>query len=88
VAHVGTLGGFFISTVLQRLPDQVMGSSFKELLPTTHMSFWHEIYRWADPSGAGMNRSRVVEDLLWCGGLSAVCFAVGLVIFVRRDVTS
>lgn len=88
VAHVGTLGGFFISTVLQRLPDQVMGSSFKELLPTTHMNFWHEIYRWADPAGDGMNRARVLEDLLWCGGLTVVCFAAGLLIFVRRDVTS
>lgn len=88
VAHVGTLGGFFISTVLQRLPDQVMGSSFKELLPTTHMNFWHEIYRWADPAGDGMNRSRVLEDLLWCGGLTVVCFTAGMWIFVRRDVTS
>lgn len=88
VAHVGTLGGFFISTVLQRLPDQVMGSSFKELLPTTHMNFWHEIYRWADPAGDGMNRARVLEDVLWCGGLTVACFATGLFIFVRRDVTS
>ncbi len=88
VAHVGTLGGFFISTVLQRLPDQVMGSSFKELLPTTHMNFWHEIYRWADPSGDGMNRGRLVEDLAWCGSLTVVCFGIGLLIFVRRDVTS
>jgi ABC-2 type transport system permease protein len=88
VAHVGTLGGFFISTVLQRMPDQVMGSSFKELLPTSHMNFWHEIYRWADPSGDGMNRSRLVEDLLWCGGLTVACFGVGLWIFTRRDVTS
>jgi ABC-type transport system involved in multi-copper enzyme maturation permease subunit len=88
VAHVGTLGGFFISTVLQRLPEQVMGNSFKQLLPTSHMNFWHEVYRWADPSGDGMNRSRVIEDLLWCGGLTAACFAAGLVIFMRRDVTS
>lgn len=88
VAHVGTLGGFFISTVLQRLPDQVMGSAFKDLLPTTHMTFWHEVYRWADPSGSDIDRSRVVTDLVWCGGLMAACFAAGLFIFVRRDVTS
>ncbi len=88
VAHVGTLGGFFISSVLQRLPDQLMGPGFKELLPTTHMNFWHEVYRWADPAGDGVNRGRLLEDLAWCGGLSVACFAGGLWVFTRRDVTS
>lgn len=88
VAHVGTLGGFFMSTVLQRLPDQLMSPGFKDLLPTTHMNFWHEVYRWADPSGDGVNGSRLLEDLAWCGGLSLACFTAGLWIFVRRDVTS
>jgi ABC-2 type transport system permease protein len=88
VAHVGTLGAFFISSVLQRMPDQVMGESFKELLPTSHMSFWHEVYRWADPLGDGINRRRLVEDLAWCGSLTVVCLALGLWIFRRRDVTS
>ena len=88
MAQVGTLGGFFISSVLQRLPDQVMGESFKELLPTTHMNFWHEVYRWADPSGDGVDRHRIVEDVLWCGGLTLVAFAIGLWIFRRRDITS
>lgn len=88
VAHVGTLGGFFMSAVLQRLPDQVMGDSFKELLPTTHMSFWHEVYRWADPAGDGVDRARIVEDLLWCGSLSVIAFAAGWWFFARRDITS
>jgi ABC-2 type transport system permease protein len=88
VAHVGTLGGFFISTVLQRLPDQIMGDAFKELLQTTHMNFWHEVYRWADPSGQGIDRSRIVEDLAWCGSLTLLAFGAGLYVFTRRDVTS
>ncbi len=88
VAHVGTLGGFFISTVLQRLPDQVMGEAFKDLLPTTHMNFWHEVYRWADPSGPGVDRARLVEDVAWCGSLTVICFVAGLWVFRRRDVTS
>lgn len=88
VAHVGTLGGFFISTVLQRLPDQVMGDGFKELLPTTHMNFWHEVYRWADPQGDGVDRSRILIDVAWCGGLTLVCFLAGLWVFTRRDITS
>jgi len=87
VAHVGTLGGFFMSSVLQRLPEQVMGNAFKDLLPTSHMSFWHEAFRWASPSGH-VDVARLVEDLAWCGGLSVLCFAVGLWIFVRRDLTS
>ena len=87
-AHVGTLGAFFISTVLQRLPEQVMGESFKELLPTTHMNFWHEVYRWADPAGPGVDRARIVEDVAWCGSLTVLAFAAGLFIFTRRDITS
>ena len=88
VAHVGTLGAFFISSVLQRLPDEVMGDGFKQVLPTTHMNFWHELYRWYHPDGSTVDHHRLWIDVAWCGGLTAVLLLVGLLVFVRKDVTS
>ena len=87
IAHVGTLGGFFISSVLQRLPDQLMGASFKEALPTTHMNFWHELYRWFHPDGSIVDHDRLWTDVAWCGGLTVGLFTLGLVLFRRRDLT-
>ncbi|HVK77710.1 MAG TPA: ABC transporter permease [Kofleriaceae bacterium] len=87
-AHVGTLGAFFMSTVLQRLPDQLMGEGFKDLLPTSHMNFWHEAYRWYHPDGSTVDHARLWTDVAWTGGLAAVCFTAGLIVFVRRDITS
>ena len=88
VAHVGTLGAFFISSVLQRLPDQLMTPSFKQLLPTTHMNFWHELYRYFHPDGSSLDNDRFWNDILWCGGLTFLLFAAGLIAFRRRDVTT
>jgi len=88
VAHVGTLGAFFISSVLQRLPDEVMGDSFKQILPTTHMNFWHELYRWYHPEGSTVNHHRLWVDVAWCGGLAMVLFVAGMVVFARKDITS
>jgi hypothetical protein len=65
-----------------------MGEDFKELLPTTHMSFWHEVYRWADPNSPGLDRHRILVDVAWCGSLTVVAFAAGLWVFTRRDITS
>lgn len=88
VAHVGTLGGFFISSILQRLPDQILSDDFKQLLPTTHMNFWHESFRWFHPSGDHVAYARLARDLTWSLGLTALFITVGLVTFRRRDLTS
>ncbi len=88
IAHVGTLGGFFISSVLQRLPDQIMGESFKDALPTRHMNFWHELYRWYHPAGSTVDHDRWWTDVTWCAGLTFGLFALGWWLFRRRDITS
>ena len=87
VAHVGCLGAFFISSVLQRLPPELLDPDLKDLLPTTHMNFWHELYRLWRPGG-GFDAARFWGDVAWCGGFTAVFLAVGLYAFTRRDVTS
>lgn len=87
VAHVGTLGAFFISSVLQRLPDEIMGPAFKEMLPTRHMNFWHELYRWYHPAGSTVDHHRLWTDVAWCGGLTVGFFVLGLALFRRRDLT-
>lgn len=88
VAHVGTLGAFFISSVLQRLPDALMSEAFKDLLPTKHMNFWHEVYRYFHPEGSSLDNARFWNDVMWCGGLTFLMFGLGLLIFTRRDVTT
>lgn len=88
VAHVGTLGAFFISSVLQRLPEPIMSQAFKDILPTTHMNFWHELYRYFHPEGSSLDNARFWSDIAWCGGLTVVLLTAGLFIFSRRDVTT
>jgi ABC-2 type transport system permease protein len=87
VAHVGTLGAFFISSVIQRLPDELISDEVRDALPTKHMNFWHELYRLWRPGG-GFDAARFWGDVAWCGGFTAVSLAVGLYAFVRKDVTS
>lgn len=88
VAHVGTLGGFFISSILQRLPDQILGDDFKQLLPTTHMNFWHEVFRWFRPGASRVDYDRLIRDVGWSLGLTVLFLVVGLIVFRRRDLTS
>ncbi|MEZ4398385.1 MAG: ABC transporter permease subunit [Kofleriaceae bacterium] len=88
VAHVGTLGAFFISSVLQRLPDEIMGPAFKDILPTSHMNFWHELYRWYHPAGSTVDHARFWSDASWSAGLTVGLLALGLLAFRRRDVTT
>lgn len=88
VAHVGTLGAFFISSVLQRLPEPLMTQTFKDLLPTSHMNFWHELYRWYHPEGSAIDHARLWNDVGWSAGLTFALFVLGLIVFVRRDVTT
>lgn len=88
VAHVSTLGAFFMSSMMQRLPDQILGDDIKQVLPTTHMNFWHEAFRLFHPLGSRVSADRLVTDLVWTFGLTAIFLAVGLVAFRRRDLTS
>ena len=86
-AHVGSLGAFLISAVLQRLPVEIMPDEFRELLPTTHMGFWQELYRLTHPSVA-FDAGRFVTDIAWCVVTSGVFLAVGAIAFRRRDITT
>jgi len=87
VAHVGTLGAFFISSVIQRMPEQLIAEEVRAALPTTHMSFWHELYRLWDPAGA-FDPGRIAVDVAWCVGFCVLFLGVGLWWFTRKDVTS
>ncbi len=88
VAHVGTLGAFFISSILQRLPEQLVGDELRQMLPTSHMNFWHEIYRIWDPVPDSFDRSRFFVDVGWCVAYTTVFLGAGLWWFTRKDVTS
>lgn len=88
VAHVGTLGAFFISSVIQRLPDQLIADEVRAALPTAHMSFWHELYRFWDPGSGTVDAARFWPDVAWCGGFIVVFLAIGLSWFDRKDVTA
>jgi ABC-2 type transport system permease protein len=86
-AHVGTLGAFFISSIIQRLPDDLMAPGFKAAMPTTHMNFWHEPYRLFHPDPGVFDAARFWSDLAWCGGYSVLFLTIGMVVFSRRDIT-
>jgi ABC-2 type transport system permease protein len=87
VAHVGSLGAYLISSVLQRLPGDLVPDELRELLPTTHMSYWHELYRLTNPN-VTFDSSRFASDVLWCAGFAAVFLAIGAIVFRRRDITA
>jgi len=87
VAHVATLGAFFTSVILERLPEQLIGTELRALMPTSHMTFWHELYRLWDvvPS---FDSARFWGDLAWCSGFVALFLGAGAWRFARKDVTS
>lgn len=87
VAHVGALGVYLISWVLQRLPGDLVPDRLRQLLPTTHMGFWQQIYKATHPV-AHVNRRVFFVDLGWCLGLSLVCLVIGAIVFRRRDITA
>lgn len=87
-AHVGALGGFFISSVIQRLPDQLVAEEVKAALPTAHMNFWQEIYRLWDPVAGTFDQTRFWTDLAWCGGFTLVFLGVGLWRLTSKDITT
>ena len=88
VAHVGTLGAFFISSVIQRMPEQLMSEELREALPTTHMTFWLELYRLWDPVPGSFDPGRIAGDVAWCIGFCVLFLGTGLLWFTRKDVTS
>lgn len=88
VAHVGTLGAFFISSVLQRLPEQLVGDELRDLMPTSHMNFWHELYRFWDPVAGTFDEGRFWWDVAWCGGFTAAFLGIGLWWLGRKDVVT
>jgi ABC-2 type transport system permease protein len=88
VAHVGTLGLFFISSVIQRLPEELISEKVRSALPTIHMNFWHELYRLWHPVDGVFDTSRFATDIAWCAGFIVVFLGIGLWRFTRKDVTS
>ena len=40
------------------------------------------------PEGSSLDNARFWNDILWCGGLTFLLFAAGLIAFRRRDVTT
>jgi ABC-2 type transport system permease protein len=88
IAHVGTLGAYFISSVIQRLPDQLVADEVREALPTSHMGWWQELYRFWDPVPGTFDAERFWIDLGWCAGFVIVFLGAGAWWFGRKDVTS
>lgn len=87
LAHVGALGVYLISSVLQRLPGELVPDELRELLPTTHMGFWQQLYRLTNPA-VHFDTHRFVTDIIWCAGFSAVFLAIGAIVFRRRDIAA
>ena len=88
VAHIGTLGAFFISSVIHSLPDPVMSVKFKAMMPTKHMTFWHELYRLWHPDPSVFDSQRFWTDVAWLAGYTVLFLAIGFVRFTRKDITS
>ena len=86
-AQVASVGLFLISSVLQQLPEEILDGQFRQLLPTVHMNFWHEVYRLAHPR-FGPDLGRLGTDLIWCGAMTIVFLVVGMVAFRTRDITA
>lgn len=87
IAHVGSLGVYLISSVLQRLPGDLVPDKLRELLPTTHMAFWQKIYVVTHPTVA-FDRRQFLSDVLWCAGFSAIFLVIGAIVIRRRDVSA
>ncbi len=88
IAHVGSLGAFFISSVVQRLPDQLMPDDVRALLPTTHMNFWHQLFRLWDPAGTAFDATAFWTDLAYCATFTVIVLGAALAWFRRKDITS
>lgn len=88
VAHLGALGTFFISSIVQRIPEQIVHPRVHELMPTSHISFWHELYWLFSPTPERFNEYRFWSDVTWCASYSVFFVLLGLVIFTVKDIKS
>jgi ABC-type transport system involved in multi-copper enzyme maturation permease subunit len=88
VAHLGALGSFFVSSIVQRIPEQLVHPRVRDMMPTSHMGFWHELYWLFSPTPERFNEHRFWGDVTWCATCSAVFVVAGLVIFTVKDVKS
>jgi len=88
IANVGTLGAFFTSSIIHQLPDELMSTQVKDLMPTMHMRFWRELPRLFHPDPEIFDAGRVWSDLAWVGGYIGLFLVIGLIVFCRRDITS
>jgi hypothetical protein len=88
VAHVSTLGAYFISSIVEHMPEQLIGAELRAALPTTHMGFRLQLYRFWDPVPGTFDAAAFWTDLLICGGFSVLFLGIGLFWFDRKDVTS
>jgi len=86
VAHVGTLGVFFISSIIQRIPGQMIAPEFKAMMPTKHMNFWHELSHLWHPDPSRFDAARFWADTAWCVGYITLFLAIGLIVFSRKDI--
>jgi ABC-2 type transport system permease protein len=86
-AYITSIGVYLISLVLQRLPGDLVPDELRELLPTTHMRFWQQIYVLSHPTDR-FDVAQFVTDIAWCLGFSAVFLAVGAIVFRMRDITA
>lgn len=87
-AYVGALGGYFISSVVQRLPEQIVHPFIRELMPTSHTEFWHELYWLFSDHPWRFSSYRFFSDLKWCAAYSAIFLAIGLIAFLSKDIKS
>lgn len=88
VAHLGALGSFFVSSIVQRIPEQIVPPRIRDLMPTSHLSFWHELFWLFSPTPERFNEHRFWSDVTWCAAYSAVFLIAGLVIFTVKDIKS
>jgi ABC-2 type transport system permease protein len=88
IAHVGTLGAYLISSVIHRLPKELVADEVREAVPTAHMSWWQEVYKFWDPATGTVDADKFWVDIAWCGGFTAVFLGVGLWWLSRKDITS
>lgn len=87
VALAAALGVFFMSSVIQQMPTELIGEGIRQWLPTTHMNLWHEMYRVFRPTG-GADMQRIWVDIAWCGGYIALFTGGMYAVFARRDVVA
>ena len=88
VAYVGAVGFYFVASVVQRVPEQYVHPMVRKAMPTSHTSFWHEAYWLFADNSEHFDTGRLVSDLKWCAMYTVIFLAVGLVVFLRRDIKS